>query len=136
MAVFIDTGIIVALYNERDALRPKAVEIMKQVSNSTYGAVYTSEYIVDEAVTLLFIRTGNRNLSKDLAKRLLLSKSMELLHVDENTFKESGSRYLAQREELSFTDCTTVELMKQNEIEFIATFDAEFKKVHGIKAVD
>ena len=135
MTIFIDTGVITALYNERDSLQPKAAEVMGLVSNLHYGASYLSEYIVDEAVTLLFARTGNMNLSKDLAKRLLSSKSIEILHITSDTFRESASIYLAQSGSLSFTDCTTVQLMKENNIEYLATFDAGFKKIPGIKVV-
>ncbi len=135
MGVFIDTGMIVAIYNERDSLRQKAVELMSQITSGVYGSVYISDYVIDEAITLLFARTGNISLSKDLANRLFSSKSMELLYVSESIFKKSGGQYLTQTGTLSFTDCTIVELMKQNNITYIATFDAGFKSVAGIKVI-
>jgi len=37
---------------------------------------------------------------------------------------------------LSFTDCTTVSVMRENNIKNIATFDEDFGKIKGINTVD
>jgi len=136
MAIFLDTGVIVAADNTQDQLHEKALEIIERIKSGFYGsASYISDYIFDEVLTLTFARTGNMELSKGLAKKLLATKSLTWLHVDENTFTETIARYLSQKSKLSFTDCTSVELMKQNNIEYIATFDSGFKSIAGIKTI-
>ena len=136
MTIFLDTGVIVALDNQRDPLHSTAIEKMALVRSGAYGNwVYTSDYIFDESLTLSFARTGNMALSKELAKKLLAGKSLTILHVDETLFQQSIAIYIAQNGSLSFTDCTTVQLMKENNIEYIATFDGGFKKIPGIKVV-
>ena len=136
MGVFFDTGVLVAEANEADALHHKAVELMSQLSMGLYGNWFcTSDYVFDEALTLMFIRTGRMDLSKRLAKRLLSLKSLNLLHVYADIFQESAVQYLSQNGKLSFTDCTTIELMKRNEIKFLATFDAGFNAVSEIKVI-
>ncbi len=136
MAVFLDTGILVAEANIDDSLHSNAVEILSQINSGIYGNwICTSDYVFDEALTLMYIRTGNIALSKGLAKRLLSLDGLNLLRVDEGLFKESTSRYLAQSGKLSFTDCTTVELMKQNEITHLATFDSGFNSIPSINLV-
>jgi len=36
---------------------------------------------------------------------------------------------------LSFTDCTTISVMQENDIEKIATFDGDFGKISRIKVI-
>ncbi len=134
MAIFIDTGVIVAADSEKDSLHNQAAKILENIENGTYGnGIYISDYVFDEVLTLSFIRSGQMEKSKRLAKKLLGGKMLNWLYVNENTFRDAISRYLNQQTNLSFTDCTTIELMKQNDIEYIATFDAGFKKIAGIK---
>ncbi len=136
MTIFLDTGVIVALDNQRDPMHKAAIEKMAQVRSGAYGNwAYTSDYIFDESLTLSFARTGNMEISKELAKKLLAAKSLTILHVTEDVFRESTNFYIAQYGNLSFTDCISVQLMKENGIEYIATFDAGFKKIPRIKVV-
>lgn len=136
MSIFIDTEIIVAADSEKDAMHSRAEEILKNIKTGEYGnGIYISDYVFDEILTLSFIRGGNMELSKRLAKKLLESEMLTWLYINEGTFREATSQYLGQKINLSFTDCTTVQLMKEKDIEYIATFDAGFRKVPGIKVV-
>jgi len=49
MAVFIDTGIFVALHNADDEFHLRSKELMKQALKSDLGRIFTSDYIIDEA---------------------------------------------------------------------------------------
>ncbi len=136
MAVFLDTSVIVAEANERDALHTNTRDILLQIKTGIFGNwICTSDYVFDEALVLAFIRTGDMKKSKELVRDILRATSLNMLHVDENIFQESVAAYLAQDGALSFTDCTTIELMKQNDIKYIATFDSGFDKIIGIKRI-
>ena len=49
MAVFIDTGIFVAARNKRDVNHKRAINPLRAALKGDYGAVYTSDYVFDEA---------------------------------------------------------------------------------------
>lgn len=128
MSLFLDTSIIVALYNSKDSNHEYAKQIFLQVSQGMYGHVYVSDYIIDEATTLMLIRTNNMSKSKDLLRYIVETKSFTILKVNQDTFQKTVNYYLGQNGTLSFTDCSTLMLMNENSIKNLATLDQEFKK--------
>lgn len=59
MSVFVDTGVFYA-HHDTDAERhDAAVAAFDALLDGTYGQRYTSEYILDEAVTLTRARTDS-----------------------------------------------------------------------------
>lgn len=90
-----------------------------------YRKLYTSDYILDEAVTTCRRRTGSHELSVRLGTDILSSKSIVMLRVDDKTIQESWELY-KQRDDvkLSFTDATCAMLAKTNGIVDIFTYDA------------
>ena len=68
MAIFFDTGFSFALIAEKDLNHKRSLELLKEIANGKYGMIYTLDYILDEAVTLINPRThGNR---KDLLEKM------------------------------------------------------------------
>ncbi len=57
MAIFIDTGLFLALYNAEDKYHQRSKELFKNALNGSLGRLYTSDYIIDEAITILLVRT-------------------------------------------------------------------------------
>jgi len=136
VAVFLDTGVLVAAYNAQDQERAKAGSILRRAFNGEFGTVYTSQYVIDEGTTLLHARSKNRALSQSFLKKCLESKGLfTILGVSETNFVDTSKEYFKQ-EELSFTDCSHVVLMRQHGIKNLATFDSGFKRVEGIRIVD
>lgn len=103
MAVFIDTGVFVALRNADDELHLKSKELMRKALKAEFGKIYTSDYIIDEAVTLALVRTRRLELAIDIGK-----------------FKSFEDK------PLSFTDCTTLAHMEKARIKQIISFDSDF----------
>ena len=50
MTVFVDTGIFVALHNADDDFHSRSKELMKQALKGNFGRIFTSDYVIDEAV--------------------------------------------------------------------------------------
>lgn len=135
MAVFLDTGFLVALHNAQDEHREKAVAIAKRIANGDYGQAVTSDYIVDEGTTLVFARTKNRNLSVVFLKESLQSGEFFTIEkVTPEDFKAAVQEYL-RYDRFSFTDCSILALMARKRIRYLATFDSEFAKVDGIRTI-
>ncbi len=57
MAIFIDTGLFLALYNTEDKYHQRSKELFKNALTGSHGRLYTSDNIIDEAITTLLVRT-------------------------------------------------------------------------------
>src|SRR5437879_9614014 len=94
MSIFIDTGIFVAFVNMKDRDHARAVVLVDELRKAVYGIPYTSDYVLDEAVTVALLRT--RRLESGIsAGSLILGSKVESIHqiarflrVDEQTFDE------------------------------------------------
>ena len=127
MAVFVDTGIFVALRNADDEFHERSKTLMKRALKSEFGRIYTSDYVIDEAVTTAIVRTKRHDLAVDLGKYIMDSPRIVKLRVDENCFKEAWLKFKAFKDKMtSFTDCTSLTLMEKFGINQILSFDADF----------
>jgi len=130
MNVFIDTGLLVTFHNTRDANHERATELMRQIVEGELGTAYTSDYIFDEAVTVALIRTHNPRNAKAVGSMMLGESNppfLAILRVSEDDFKEAWSLFSKHAERrLSFTDCTSIALMRKRGIETIVSFDRDF----------
>lgn len=133
MSAFIDAGIFVAAYNTRDDNHKRAIELISDAMKGQYGSLSTSDYIFDEAVTLMLARTKNPEFAFGVGEFILGDPSrsipsfVKLIHVDEEVFSDAWAifkRYAVKG--LSFTDCTTVALMKRLKIDNLLSFDSSF----------
>ncbi len=127
MAVFIDTGIFVAARNKSDINHKRAVNLLKSALRGEYGNLYTSDYVFDEAVTVALIRTNKPEIAIDIGKFIPSSRKLQILFVDRVIFVEAWrifNRYIDKR--LSFTDATSIALIKRYNIDYIMSFDKHF----------
>ena len=68
MGIFLDTGFYYALLSKKDKNHKRAREILKEVAEGLYGRICTSNFVFDESMTLINVRTnGNR---KDLLEKM------------------------------------------------------------------
>lgn len=124
--IFIDSSFLVAFEVDGDINHSRAVEVMRAVVNAAYGPPVISDYVFDETAAVTLMRT------KDLKKARLVGdamlKAFRMLKVDDAVFREAWQRFRSQRgTQFSFTDAATIELMQQNSIAKIATFDRGFE---------
>ncbi len=133
MSVFIDAGIFIAYVNEKDKLHTEATGLIEEIADNKYGMAFTSNVVFDEAVTFLLYKTGDvRNASrvKDLIlgnKEKDIQQFMNLLFVDKEVLNKGWNIFVKYaNKKLSFTDCTTIELMNGRDIEYLASFDGGF----------
>jgi hypothetical protein len=132
--IILDTSFIVSYFNERDENNAKAVELMESISNLEFGPVYMTDYIFDETVTVSFVRLKNLLKAVEIGRYLL--KSLRIIEVDKTTFYKAWEIFRKQKTtDFSFTDCTTISVMLDNEIKNIATFDEDFKRTKGFNAI-
>jgi predicted nucleic acid-binding protein len=127
MAVFIDTGIFVALRNADDELHGRSKELMKRALKSDFGRIFTSNYIIGEAITTALVRTKKHELAVDLGEYIIESPRISKLRVDEECFEKAWQKFKSLKDKpLSFTDCASLALIEKNGIKQIMSFDRGF----------
>ncbi len=133
MSVFIDTGIFIAYVNKRDERHILATHIVEEILTNKYGAAFTSDMVFDELMTFILYKTGD--ISKAIRVRDLILgngdkdivRFINLIFVDEDILEKSWNSFVKYADKkLSFTDCSTIELMKIRGIQHLASFDGGF----------
>lgn len=129
--IILDTSFIVSYFNTRDQNHLKAVKLMKKI----HEPLGMTDYIFGEVVTVSLIRLKSLDKASKIGKILL--KSLKTINIEKTIFDNAWSIFCKQRGTvLSFTDCTTISAMLENDIEKIATFDEDFEKIDGIEIID
>jgi uncharacterized protein len=123
--IFLDSSFLVAFAVDEDTNHPRAVEVMQSFANAGYGPPVISDYVFDETATVAFLRTKEIRNARMIGDAML--KAFRILKVNDDVFREAWRMFRRQKgTKYSFTDCTSVTLMEQNDIGIIATFDREF----------
>ena len=132
--IFLDTSVLVAFIGDRDTNHAKAVSLMEGIVSGRHGPAITSEYVFDETVTVVLVRS--KSLDSAIKTGNLIIESIQVLSVTSNTFEASWNRFRNQRDtKFSFTDCTILEMVETNHIDKLATFDKEFESGESFKVV-
>jgi predicted nucleic acid-binding protein len=128
VSLFLDTGVVVAAHNVGDANHARGLEIVREVREGVHGTAFSSDFVLDEAVTLALVRTRNRQTAIDVGRFFLPDRPgqgfVALLHVDEGTVRRAWESFLRRETPLSFTDWTIVEQVRALRIDRVASFDA------------
>jgi len=105
----------------------RAVNLLRAALKGDYGAVYTSDYVFDEAVTVALVRTGKPDIAIDIGNFILSSKRLRIIHVNKTIFEEAWNVFIRYSEKkLSFTDATSIAIMRMYNINYIMSFDRHF----------
>ena len=132
--ILLDTSFLIAYEVDTDINHENAVPLMERVVKNEFGMALISDYIFDETVTVALNKT------KDLNKAVLIGTTLRnssiTSKINDIDFEETWEIFKAQKNtKLSFTDCTSLAVMKRMNIRNIATFDQDFKKIKWITVV-
>ena len=120
--IFLDTGYLIALFDDRDALHARALAWSKAVREPAY----MSEYVLVEAINYLSGRIERSRLHRML--QALLHQT-ECVWVDQRLFQLSVD--LHQRhgdKQWSLTDCVSFQLMTERLTTHALAFDHHFEQ--------
>ena len=130
MRLFVDTSALVALEDEDDENHDAAVEYRNQLSQrkTPYRALYTSNYITDETLTLLRLRCGHQ-VAVAFGEMIRSSKIMSVLWITPTVEEDAWKIFKEhQDKDFSLTDCTSFALMRTEAIDTAFTFDRHFSQ--------
>jgi len=126
--IFLDSSLIVAYLNEADGQHAKALQVVKDVDRGKYGTPVITDYVFDEVVTVMLVKTKNVGQVTELGEKLLGANL--LFRVDEGLFNLAWNIFKGQQKPmLSFTDCTSVAVCRSNGISNMATFDEDLQRL-------
>jgi predicted nucleic acid-binding protein len=100
--------------------------------------LYTSDYVLDESLTLCRSQTRDHKLAVELGTNILQSKTITLLKIDQDSLMRSWDLFKQRSEvELSFTDCSTAVLARAHGVADIFTYDDDFDalRFHGLSNI-
>lgn len=127
MGVFVDTGVFLALYDFDDRYHEKSEELISNALAGDFGRLYTSDYVIDEAITTLFVRTRQHKIAVEMGKYVIESPRITKFSVGQDAFAEAWLQFMKLGAKgLSFTDCTTLALISKHGIKQIMSFDCGF----------
>lgn len=125
MKIFVDTGGWTALFNRKDKYHPEAVKLWKELL-ANKANIYTTNYIIDETITLVRKRAGFHS-SVKAGEKIFESKIISRITVNEALEKAAWKVYKKYEDkDFSFTDCTSFAVMEQNRIKSAFAFDEHF----------
>ena len=128
MAVFLDTGFLLAIKNKDDKNFQNAQSWMKRFLKNEFGVIYTSTLVFNELVTLALVRIKRPDLAINLGNYILKSRRIKLISLTDDDFKNSWAIFQKYKEKgLSFTDSTILTHCRRLNCNFLATFDKHFK---------
>ncbi len=126
--IFVDTSAWYALEVEDDVNHTQAVRFLKALREGRYGSLLTTDYVLDEAVTLLWLRRGSAP-SLAFLDKVNRSKNIHTAWIDSSIFwKTVGFMKERQDKRWSFTDFTSFLVMKQVNIINAFSFDNNFEE--------
>jgi predicted nucleic acid-binding protein len=128
--LFLDTSAFVAVEDLDDVDHSRALEFREKIRrvSTPFRTLYTSNYVVDETLTLLRFHCGHR-VAVTFRKALDTSKLVRVLWVNEALEKAAWDIFEKRSDkEYSFTDCTSFALMDAEVIRNVFTFDEHFSQ--------
>ncbi len=125
--IYIDTGAYLARYLSRDQYHQKAKAFWKKIRNSQESC-FTSNFVLDETFTLLG-RWAGYDFASQKAAIIYASKLLIILRPtreDEMKAIDFFKKYADQN--VSFTDCISIVLMRNKKIKRVFSFDSHFDR--------
>lgn len=124
--VFVDTSCFFAFLNRGDINHAQATEYLKN-----HPQKMTSNYVFDELMALLTSR-GQKDLSLKFGEELRGGRWGDYYYLTLSDERRAWDLYKKFHDHpLSFTDSTTLFLLKEKKCALLASFDEELTKVSG-----
>ncbi len=127
MKLFVDTSAWAAYYDTDDQWHTAAKEAMASLVNTRVTFV-TTDYILDETITLLLYHTGRRQ-ALAFGDAVQRSRQVKLVRIDASIWEEAWQLFRHYDDKIwAFTDCTSFVVMRQMELLQAFAFDNHFEQ--------
>ncbi len=123
--IFIDTGAWYALKNLNDPYHQEIRNFFADLKDQTICC--TSDYVADEAITLVRMRLKSHQVAAELAQELFAEKAAQMIFVSPVHHKRALEIFNSYNDQdFSYTDCTSFAIMETLKIKEALAFDNHF----------
>jgi predicted nucleic acid-binding protein len=129
--IFVDSSAWFAIFSRRDANHPTAMSAIRSFNEQ----LVTTDYVVDETLTLLTARRERRR-AIAFGRRVIESQWAKVVQINEQdfasaweTFKQFGDK------EWSFTDCTSRVVIERLGVQRAFAFDDHFRQFGTVAVI-
>ncbi len=136
MRLFIDTSAFLAIEDADDKNHESALSFREELKTgrSAYRLLYTTNYVFDEAITLIRMQIGH-SAAVSFGDALKKSESIRELNVTEKIDFDAWNIFKKYKDkDFSYTDCTSFAMMDAEEIAFAFAYDKHFVQ-YGFKTI-
>ncbi len=125
--IIIDTGIIAAFYNNNDKNHKRAVILLDNLRRGKYGTGILTDYVLDETVTLLYVRSKRKELAIHVGDLIISEKLGKFFPMSYELITKTWEKFQSLIEKgLSFTDCSLIAIADYLDCNDILSFDTDF----------
>ena len=126
--IFVDTSAWYAIEVEDDVNHEAACKFLSTIASGIHGVAVTSDYVLDETLTLLRLRK-NLRVALGFIEKVQKSKSIRIFWIDEALFEKALDIFgKSERKAWSLTDCASFALMRELSVSEAFTFDSHFRE--------
>ncbi len=133
MKLFVDTWAWFVLADSKNVDFNETLGAYRRSLHSG-GRIYTTEYVLDELITLLYLRASTERAERYITGILKSSEDNQLVieRITPTRFQKAWSlrKKYGERADISFTDFCSFAIMKEFQIERVLTGDAHFEEVN------
>lgn len=126
--IFIDTNFIVAIFREIEENHELAVKTCETLLNNYECCISNS--IITEVVTIIMMRTKNLNLTSNayyfMIDNFTILNEYDIDKYNDKVFKVF-EKYNTNRFNLGFVDCSIVVISGYYDMDYVVSFDKNFK---------
>lgn len=130
--IFIDSGFLIAIFVDKDQWHKKGIRLIDKIDKIPKEDKIISNLVIEEIITLIGSKIGAK---ASIEVYGYIHDNYTVFNEDKSLYDKSMSSFLKYNATLSLTDCVSVEIMKELEINEIVSFDSDFDKVDGIVRV-
>jgi len=132
--IFVDTTFWVGDADSNDNFHESSHAAIEAIRTGKAPVALTTNFVLDETVTILGRRKGfgAGNASK-AASLILSSPRVFTVHIDESLFKESLKLFPSYGGKLSLTDVSSIVTMKSYGVGRVLSHDRDFDGVEGVR---